>query len=414
MKVNIEMLLDWLTLKICSSRIKPDVLAALRGDANTILCISPDGEHLWDQFSRVSVKSDTHQLNIAVGGYVVVSGSPARFMPDDTNLCDNVFGSLDISYCANLMFRHIEKTMDIELPTHTDWQLSRCDITQNYFFESGAFDINRILSHWKNADLGKYATSTHGTSIYWQKGNRINSAKAYFKGAQIIKDFRKRFPDQMKDIKEDFCFDYTALQLGLDNICKDRALNDFEILEKTKIIHDNWSKKTELSKKIRLSQHLLRLEAVFGSRYWSEKNKNTGTFLYKLKPWYNYTESDLIKMHFDYFESRLGKGVDVKNIDCMKETFIASAVELGMSPITGNNAYKTFTLIKQIGKFQVFSKDNPNSLMSRASFYRHRKIALNAGLTFADFESGVIVPFKIERLEFIEVNSWSDIERLAS
>jgi len=408
------MLIDWLTLKICSSRIKPDVLALLRGDANTILCVSPDGEYLWDQYSRVNIKSDTHQLNIAVGGHLVISGSPARFMPDELNLNDNVFGSLDIVYCANLMLNHISKVLNVELPSYKKFTLTRCDITQNYYFKNGAFDINRILSHWKSSDLGKYATSTHGTSIYWQKGNRINSAKAYYKGEQIIKDFRKRFPDQMKDIKEDFCFDYVALQLGLDAICEDESLNDFEILEKTKLIHTNWAKKSELSKRIRLSQHLLRLEAVFGSRYWTEKNKKTGLYLYKLKSWYNYTADDLMKMHFDYFETRLGKGVDVKNIDCLQDEFISSAVSLGYPVSTGKNAYKTFTLVKQLGKFQVYSKNNPNNLIAQSTFYKHRKIALNAGLTFADFESGTIVPFKIERLDFIEVNSWEDIEALAS
>lgn len=408
------MLLDWLTLKICSSLIPVDSLSLLRGDADTILCCSPTGEYKWESYSRVNVKSDSHQLSVAVGGFVTISGSPARFMPDDLDLNDNVFGSLDIVYCANLMLGHIEKTMGIILPNYKVWNLNRCDITQNYFFKNGESDINKILSHWKSVDYGKYATSTHGTSIYWQKSNRINSAKAYYKGAQLLKDFRKRFPETMKDIKEDFAFDYTALQLGLDYVCSNEDLNDIEIMKQTKTIHNMWSKKQELSRRIILAQHLLRLEAVFGSRYWNEKNKKTGLYLYRLKPWYNYTEKDLIKLHFDYFETRLGKGVDVKNIDCMKQKFIDSALELGQSSVTGVNAYKTFTLIKQIGKWQVFDKHNDNSLIPYSTFYKHRKIALNAGLTFADFESGVIVPFKIERLDFVAVNSWYDLEKLAS
>jgi len=408
------MLIDWLTLKICSSKIPPSVLSMLRADANTIICVNPDGSVEWETISRVNIKSDSHQLNISCGGFVVITGSPARFMPDKFELYDNVFGSLDIVYCAELMLGHIEKTLGLILPLYKDWDLSRIDVTQNYFLKKGAFDIERILNHWRQSDMGKYKTATYDDSIYWQKGNRIQAGKAYYKGKQIIKDFRKRIPQITEMLRDDYCFDDNLCQLALDKVCEDETLNDFQILEKTKNIHSVWDRGREMGNRIKLSQHLLRLEACFGSRYWNEKSKKTGQFLYRLKKWYNYTPKDLKKMFDEYFDTRLGKGIDMKDINDLKNKFVEASVRLGWSETLGKNAYKTLSLVKQLGKHQVYSKNNNCSLVAKSTFNKHKRVALEAGLTMADFETGVIIPFKRESLDFIVVDGWSEIERLVS
>ena len=408
------MLIDWLTLKICSSLIPADVLACLRADASTILCVNPDGSLEWESISRVNIKSDSHQLTVAVGGFVVITGSPARFMPDYFGIHDNVFGSMDVVYCANLMLGHIEKTLSVKLPNYKKWNLNRIDITQNYFIKTGSYGVEQVLSHWRNSEMGKYQTATFNDSIYIQKGNRINSGKAYYKGAQLFKNYRKLMPEVMKTIKDDYIFDHSLCQTALDNVCNDLSLNDFEIAEKTRHIYNIWSKANEASKRLKLASHILRLEAVFGSRYWNEKNKKTGLYLYRLKDWFNYTEKDFIKMFDDYFDSRIGRGVEVNCISDIKKLFIDSALDLGFSQSTGENAYKTFTLVRQLGKHEVFSKNNPDSLVKRSTFYLHKKIALNAGLTLADFETGSVVPFKRNSINLIPVDSWSNIQKLAS
>lgn len=408
------MLIDWLTLKICSSLIEPTVLDLLRADANTIICVNPDGSVEWETIGRVSIKSDSHQMNISVGGFVCITGSPARFMPDEFAIHDNVFGSSDIVYCANLMLGHIEKTLSMKLPDYKKWDCTRIDITQNYFLKHAAFDAERVLSHLRSSDMGKYRTATFADSCYWQKGNKIQSGKAYYKGRQLLVDFRKRHKDIMEHIKDDFCFDEVLCQLALDKVCEDTSLNDFEIMQKTKHIHSIWSRADEASKRLKMASHLLRFEATFGSRYWNEKNKKTGLYLYRLKSWYNYTEKDLKKLFDDYFDTRIGKGVDVKDINNMRTKFVQSALDLGFTESTGNSAYKTMSLIKVIGKHEVYNKHNDGCLLPKSTFYKHRKIAMHAGLTLADFESGVIVPFKRDNIEFIAVNSWYDLNKLAS
>ena len=405
------MLIDWLTLKICASKISQPVLDLLRGDADNILCISPSGELVWETLSRVNIKSDSHQISLAVGGHIVISGSPARFIHDEHGFNDNVFGSMDIKYCANLMIGHICSVMSIGLPAINEWSVTRIDITENYFLSGAQSDIERILSHWRQTESGKYATVTYGNSIYVQKGNRINSGKAYYKGAQLLKNYRKRFPDIMKDLQDDYCFDDVALELAIDNICNSNYSDDY-ILEKTKEIYNIRQKRKEIERRLNLSRHILRLEATFGSRYWNEKNKNTGKYLYKLKEWYNYTENDLKKMFDDYFDTRFGKGMTTQDINNITDKFITAAIDLGFSKRIGMASYKTFCMVKQLGKFEIYSPNNPNSFLAKPTFYRHRKIALQAGLTLADFETGRILPFTRKNIEMIPVISWHQIEEM--
>jgi uncharacterized protein YggL (DUF469 family) len=408
------MLIDWLTLKICSSKIEPDVLSVLRGDANTILCISPDGEHLWETPSRVSIRSDTHKLSISVGGFIVISGSPARFMPDDFGIYDNVFGSLDIVYCANLMLKHIENTMGVKLPYYKKWNLTRIDITQNYFLSGGSADVERVLSHWRHVEMGKYKTTTFDDSVYVQVKNRINSGKAYWKGKQLVKDYRSRFPTVYENITKDLAYDEYAYEAALDFIRDNPNLTDFEKTRDTKLVHDIYVKGVEMAKRLRLAMSLLRLEAIFGSRYWNEKNKKTGVYLYRLKSWYKYTPDDIITMFDNYFETRFGRGVAVEKIDNLLDSFIDSAIELGYSKSTGRSAFQTFNNIKTFGKFNVYSKNNSSSLLAKSTYYKHKKIALNAGLTFADFETGAILPLQRSTINLQAVNSWSELYSLAS
>lgn len=433
--------LDWLSLKVCSSLVEPSALATLRGDTDTILCISPDGEEKWESHARLNTRSDTHQLAVGVGGFVSVTGSPARFVPDDDCIFDNVFGSLDIVYCAKLMISHIETTQNVKLPHYKLWSVTRIDVTQNYFLKGGSFDVKQVLSHWRHSEMSKYKVVTYEDSIYVQKGNKINSGKAYYKGPQLLKDYRKRFPDIMNDIKTDFVFDDTTCQLALDNVCSDSSLNDFEILEKTQLIHERWRKTSEISKRLKYCSSVLRMEATFGNRFWNEsaplKEKDCNgkllikpftmkqinerlqkplqkqKYIYRNKEWYNYTEKDLKKLFDDYFDTRLGKGVDVKTTKDLSAAFRDASLDLGFSETLGKNAYKTYIMIQKIGKFNVYHKDNPESEVKKSSFNKHKKIAMHAGLTHADWESGEIIPFKRRSIDFVPVSSWEDLRLLA-
>ena len=72
--------IDWLTLRLDLSD-HPHVLkglSAYKMQAGRIICISGDGEMVWEKLERAVIRSDSHQVVFDVGYNVCIHGSPAR------------------------------------------------------------------------------------------------------------------------------------------------------------------------------------------------------------------------------------------------------------------------------------------------------------------------------------------------
>jgi hypothetical protein len=401
------MLIDWITAKLCVSKLSEESLIKLKEMTGRILSINPDGTVDYETFRRESIRSDSHQITCSLGGFFQITGSPARLFDDSLELHDNVFGSIDIKENFYLMINFIEKQLDISLPTHEHWDLTRLDITQNYFLGNYG-QVERVLNHHRKAEAGRYQTATFGNSVYISKGNQVCSGKMYAKGNQLKKDYLKRFPQVMKAIKEDYSFDSLALDAAI-NLCRD---DELEKIRNLCVIHD---RAKELSDRLIISRSLIRFEAQYNSRYFKQDlNKIGKSYKMPKSKWYNLTESDIKIMYRNFWQTRVGTGLQTMNIKEIKEKFENSAVELGFKSGYGLKAFATWNLIKTIGHLNVYSPNNDNSLISQRTFYVHKKIALNAGLTQADFQSGEVLPFSSEVINLVEVNSWVSLKKLAA
>jgi hypothetical protein len=401
------MLLDWITAKLCTSKLSEASFTKLKSMTGTIISINPDGTIEYETFRRESIKSDSHQVTCSLGGFFQITGSPARLFGDALGLHDNVFGSIDIKANFYLMLNFIERELKIELPSHEHWDLTRLDITQNYFLENYG-QVERVLNHHRKAEAGRYQTATYGNSVYISKGNQVVSGKMYAKGNQLKKDMLKRFPEVMKAIRDDYSFDNDALDLAI-SLCKD---DEIEKIKYLCVIHD---KAQEISKRLVLSRCLLRYEAQYNSRYFKQDLKKIGkNYRMPKNKWYDLTESDIEQMYRDFWQTRVGKGLTTMNVKEIKEKFEQSAVELGLKSGYGLKAFTTWNMIKTLGHLNVYSPNNENSLLTKSTFFRHKKIALNAGLTQADFQSGEVLPFSTETINLIAVNSWEELKQLAA
>jgi II/X family phage/plasmid replication protein len=389
------MLLDWITAKICPSLLKPEVYEELKSRTGMIMSINPDGTIEYLTFRRESIRSDSHQIVCSLGGFLQITGSPARLFDDSLDLHDNVFGSTDIKANFYLMRDFVQDQLGIELPSHELWDLTRLDITQNYFL-GNAGNVERFLNHHRKAEAGRYQTATFGNSVYVSKGNQVCSGKMYAKGTQLKKDFLKRFPEIMKLIKEDYGFDSHAVDMGI-NMCG---------------VHDQGE---EISTRLLNAAGLIRLECQYGSRYFKQDLAKIGKS-YKMakKHWYDLTDTDIKQMFNKFFDSRVGKGLETMNTKEIKNKFENAAVELGFKSGYGLKAFATWNLIKTIGHLNVYSPKNDDSLMSRSTFATHKQIALKAGLTQADFQSGEVLPFSRSVIDLIAVNSWNELKDLAA
>lgn len=401
------MLIDWITAKICTSKLSFEAFEELKARTGRIMSINPDGTIEYETFRRESIKSDSHQVVCSLGGHFQMTGSPARLFDDELNLHDNVFGSIDIKVNFYLMLKHVECQLGVELPSHEHWDLTRLDITQNYFLENSG-QVERVLNHHRKAEAGRFQTATYGNSVYISKGNQVCSGKMYAKGVQLKKDLLKRFPDVMQAIKEDYAFDHVALDLAID-LCEP---SDLDKINRLCIIHD---RAEELSIRLKIAQRLLRFEAQYGSRYFKQDLKKIGKN-YKMpkRNWYDLTRTDIKNMYSKFWQSRVGKGVDTMNTKEIKEKFEVAAIELGYKSGLGLKAFSTWNLIKSIGHLNVYSPKNESSLLTRATFYRHKQIAMKAGLTESDFQSGEVLAFSREVISMVEVNSWADLKKMAA
>jgi hypothetical protein len=402
------MLIDWMTLKICTSKLSVEAFDELKSRTGRIMSINPDGTVEYETFRRESIRSDSHQVTCSLGGFFQITGSPARLFDDELGLFDNVFGSVDIKDNFYKMLNHVEQQLGVKLPEIKHWQLTRLDITQNYFLEN-AGQVERVLNHHRKAEAGRYQTATFGNSVYVSKGNQVVSGKMYAKGTQLKKDYLKRFSTEMKNIKEDNCFDSVALDIAID-MCD--PIKDFEKIKQLCIYHDRGY---ELSKRLLQAQGLIRFEAQYGSRYFKQDlNKIGKNYAMYKKHWYDLTESDIKRMYEDFWNSRVGKGVDTVDTKEIKQRFENAAIELGLKSGYGLKAFATWNLIKSIGHLNVYSPKNDNSLLTRATFYRHKQIAIKAGLTESDFQSGEVLPFSRDTIKMVEVNSWSELKKIAA
>lgn len=236
-------MLDWLTLKVDATAVPEATRAALRARTGRVIRISPDGAIEWEVAARESIRSDSHQVTVAIGGELTICGSPARVMEQN-----NVFGSGDPILCARAMLAFVRSTCQVELPDYHAWRCTRIDVTANYDMGSLA-QVREALMSLRHAEGGRYQIRTACESVYWSVGSQIRSGKAYAKGPHLAHLVRK----QGLEISE----------------------RDLEAAAK-----------------------LLRLELSLRSQWFRERAG---------KPWHYYTAHELEQQHEAYFAPLIGR-----------------------------------------------------------------------------------------------------------
>jgi hypothetical protein len=85
-------MIDWLTLKVCGSLLSAEAVAVLRGRSGLLMKIDPAGIIEWCQPTRESIRSDSHQITICLGGEMTVFslGGAMRYASDQAAREDNL------------------------------------------------------------------------------------------------------------------------------------------------------------------------------------------------------------------------------------------------------------------------------------------------------------------------------------
>lgn len=178
-------MIDWLTLKIDLSYLTDSDIKKVRAISGHLVKFSPYGEPEWEVFTRQSIKSDSHQVTVHAGADLTICGSPARL-----GLRNNVFGSLDIQYCATKMIEYIALELDLKhLPELAKWRCTRVDITRNYLMQSGA-EARQALDHLKQSPERRQEHSFRKNTLKIGEGSSLHQGKAYLKGQDARRNQR--------------------------------------------------------------------------------------------------------------------------------------------------------------------------------------------------------------------------------
>lgn len=235
-------MIDWLTLKVDAMQLPEATILALRARTGRLVKIDPDGAIEWETVARESIRSDSHQVTVAMGGELTICGSPARVM--QTN---NVFGSGDPVECARAMLAFVRRTVGVELPDVQAFRCTRMDVTENYDL-GGAAQVREALMALRHAEGGRYQLRTSAESVYWSVNSQLRSGKAYHKGPHLEYQARK-------------------------GLCEVSAEH------------------------IAAAGRLLRLELSLKSQWWRERCG---------KSWWTFSEAELQHEHERYFQPLIG------------------------------------------------------------------------------------------------------------
>jgi hypothetical protein len=368
--------IDWVTLKVGGELVDPETVSKLRAGSGMVQKISADGEVVWQVWSRESIRSDSHQVNVYMGSALEIYGSPAR-------ACErsNVFGSGDVVQCARTMLEFVSRHANVCLPELSQWRCIRVDVTHNYDLGAAA-QVREALMSLEHARSSRYQKTTDVGTVYWSRRSRMKSGKAYAKGKQLREQCAK----------------------GVAHA------------------HE-WE--------LEAADRLLRLELSLKGHWWRQAAG---------KAWFDFEPSELESEHERYFEPLIGKAevIDVDDlkaqlIEAAKRVAVRS-YEVGVAKHEaalrvpgradkepegldarlrravghGKSAYLYWLQIQQLG-FETVRADTPDR-----THYRHLQILREAGLSWSDFQARRIVPLRRRPLVLSQpVRSWDELRMVA-
>ena len=139
-----------------------------------------------------------------------------------------------------------------------------------------------------------------------------------------------------------------------------------------------------------LVDRLLRLEMRLGNQFWRER---------AAQRWYQWSSEQLYEQFTVYFGQFIGK-VEVVEMDKLLDELVKIAPTEGLAKA----AYRTWLLIQSHGI------ERARELMTKRTWYRHKRLLQDCGVSWADFHHRALVPFRRKTIVLSDpVRSWEDL-----
>jgi II/X family phage/plasmid replication protein len=142
-----------------------------------------------------------------------------------------------------------------------------------------------------------------------------------------------------------------------------------------------------------LCNRMLRLELSLRSQFWRER---------AARPWHKWTARGLEEEHKLYFAPMIGALQVVDTNDLLQRLQQLSSKGAAAA------AYNTWLAIRAEGLDRVRART------SSATFHRHKQLLFEAGLTWAELQSSILVPLRSRSIEIGHpVCSWRELREAA-
>jgi II/X family phage/plasmid replication protein len=349
-------LIDWLTMRLpITAQSHPALYARVASFSGHLVATDSDGQISWEKrtLDIDALRSDSPGLYWQLTGdgktdVLVIGASPASL---EHGL--NLWGSIDINHCAEVLINHAAKALQCVLPPARQWGVRRIDVTANYALPD-AVSVKTALAQLLCTTGARRRPSSHnrgGDSVYWNPTSSRSKGKAYHKGPQVLNLWKKNKLDHLPE--------------------------NFDLLNQ-----------------------VIRLEHTRGAQFFRDLEASG-------QHWQDLNPARLEALHTEFFTPLCGAGIEVKNME---------RIEIVKAIMTANScsenqalaAFNTYRNIRQDGFLTI------KESMSKRTFYLHQRLLRAAGISDAHLHTASIIPFPKVRFELARpVACWDDIRRAA-
>lgn len=374
------MLIDWLTLRTSISDFSEQALLAISDYLQGQQTIIRNFDLGTEETVKVKLVVDIDKVrsdftgmvwSISTNGkdkFLNIGASPAYLLYGR-----NIFGTMNYQVCKAALVDHMRKNLSPFLPQVDDWEVRRIDVTNNYFMDTHA-EVKEALRMLRCGDGNRQKTtvSYKGDTVNYGLGSTSRSGKTYDKGEQA------EYLNQKHKEKTG------------------QALYTQQELEQLMHIIRN---------ELKLGRQFIEDEQA---RYYKQQMKLGRVATYRDFEIDVLTESYLEKQHHKFFDRYIGK-LEVTDMETLMNA-LHKVIDSKGNPISHGQAlaaHKTWALIRSIGY------ESTKASMPKATFMRHQKYLLDAGLSQSDLQSAVIVPFRRKTIELSSsVDTWEQLTAL--
>ena len=252
-------------------------------------------------------------------------------------------GPDDIKRSIAYLVRFLEQVMYVNLPNYEDWELKRIDVAKIYHFSDKNI-CKKIVNNMRNSYYTRRKPRIYDTSVMFS--GSTTTVKIYWKGPEFKKHDYKRIKKYI--LRE------VDLSWNKDNC--DLLQHKLAMLQK------------QFDQVLEKAYRIIRYECEIKPRKLKEAFENDTVLVKDLddEKLHNIAEKELYK---------LMKEDD--NMDIVRRSdLVLERLHQLYTNSQANALYATWTKLVQFGESQA------KETISRATFYRHKKLLIEAGVSW--------------------------------